>query len=157
MIIHLNGAKEDITFDFAVSSDALDISSSETKYLGDVKVSGKLSYIGGGYLAGGCIEIGKKFLCDRCLKEVETSAKLPFEEKFASYETEDATLFSGDEINLTEIVRDIILSSEPISHLCKENCKGLCKICGKDLNEGDCACDRRTVDPRFSVLENLKI
>lgn len=157
MIIHLNGTKDDVPFDFKVSSDVFDISADEVKYFGDVKIRGKLSYMGGGYLAVGDIEISKKFLCDRCLKEVETSEKIPFEEKFTSYETEDSALYTGDEIDLTEVARDVILSNEPISHLCKGDCKGLCKICGKDLNEGECGCDRHIVDPRFSVLENLKI
>ena len=157
MIIRLSGSKEDIPFNFAVSSDSLDISSVEVTYFGEINIKGKLSYIGGGYLAVGETEVGKKFLCDRCLKEAERVVKVPFEEKFTTYETEDSAVFTGDEIDLTETVRDVILSSEPISHLCKEDCKGLCKICGKDLNEGDCGCDRHITDPRFSVLENLKV
>lgn len=157
MIIRLSGNREDIPFGFEVSSDVLDISSNEVTYFGEVNIKGKLSYISDAYLAIGKIKIGKKFLCDRCLKEVETSEEISFEEKFTAYESEDSAVFNGDEIDLTETVRDVILSSEPISHLCKEGCKGLCKICGKDLNEGDCGCDRHITDPRFSVLENLKI
>ena len=38
---------------------------------------------------------------------------------------------------------------------CREDCKGLCPICGKDLNDGDCGCDRTIRDPRFESLRAL--
>jgi len=157
MIVKLNANKEDVPFGFTTSPNALDILTGEVSYFGEVKVSGVLKYMGEGYLAKGDIEVNKKFTCDRCLKETESFEKIPFEEKFTSYETDDSTLFTGDEIDLTDAVRDNILASEPIQKLCKEDCKGLCLICGHDLNEGDCGCDRRIPDPRMSVLDNLKI
>lgn len=157
MIVRLSASKEDVPFDFTVSADLLDLSTSDVLFLGDVKIKGTLKFIGDGYFAKGDIRVNKKFICDRCLRDVEMVANIAFEEKFANYETEDAAFFSGDEIDLTDAVRDTVLLNEPIGHLCKEDCKGLCKICGKDLNEGDCGCDRRIPDPRLSVLDNLKI
>ena len=129
----------------------------EFVYLNNVEVAGKLVYVGGGYQADGEIKLLKKFTCDRCLKETTSSSKLSFSEKFSPFEEDDATLFVGDKIDLTDVIRDNILAGESIGHLCKEDCKGLCKICGKDLNEGDCACDRFIPDPRFSVLENYMV
>lgn len=157
MIIRLNVNKEDVPFNFVVPSDVLDVSSNEVKFLGDVKVDGIFEFIGGGYLAKGNIEVNKKFTCDRCLKDVEVVEKIPFEEKFTTYEADDSTLFTGDEVDLTETVRDLILANEPIRHLCKEDCKGLCLICGHDLNDGECGCDRHIPDPRLSVLDDIKI
>lgn len=43
----------------------------------------------------------------------------------------------------------------PMAPLCKEDCKGLCPVCGCDLNTEQCSCDIRTVDPRLAVLKNL--
>ncbi len=155
MIVKLNANKEDVPFGFTTSPDSLDILTGEVSYFGEVKVSGILKYIGEGYLAKGDIEVNKKFTCDRCLKETESFEKIPFEEKFTSYETDDSTLFTGDEIDLGEAVRDNILANEPIQKLCKEDCKGLCLICGHDLNEGDCGCDRHIPDPRLAELSTL--
>ncbi len=45
----------------------------------------------------------------------------------------------------------------PTKPLCKNNCKGVCPKCGKNLNEGICACEDEGSDPRFAVLRNLKI
>ena len=158
MIIRLNaGNKEDLPFSFIVPCNELDISSDGTLYLGDAKVEGKLVFLGEDYVTEGAITIRKSFLCDRCLKEVEKEVKIDFSEKFSREESDDSTLFTGDEIDLTEVVRDIVLAAEPISHLCKEECKGLCKICGKDLNEGECGCDRFIADPRFSILQEYRI
>ena len=158
MIIRLNaGNKEDLPFSFAMPCDKLDISSKGTIYLGNAIIEGKLIFLGGDYAAEGTVTVGKRFLCDRCLKEVEREVHIDFSEKFSREESDDSTLFMGDEIDLTEVVRDNILAAEPISHLCKEDCKGLCKICGKDLNEGECGCDRHIVDPRFSILQDYRI
>jgi len=40
--------------------------------------------------------------------------------------------------------------------VCREDCKGLCLVCGQNLNEKDCACDRHVPDPRWAGLEKLK-
>ena len=39
--------------------------------------------------------------------------------------------------------------------LCREDCKGLCPHCGKDLNEGPCGCEPRQIDPRLEALKKL--
>ena len=49
---------------------------------------------------------------------------------------------------------ELILDMET-SVLCQEDFRGLCPKCGKNLNEGDCGCDRREVDPRLSKLQEL--
>lgn len=43
----------------------------------------------------------------------------------------------------------------PAKPLCREDCKGLCPVCGCDLNAGSCSCDIKTEDPRLSVLRKL--
>ena len=40
--------------------------------------------------------------------------------------------------------------------LCKEDCKGLCPKCGCDLNEKECSCTTKEIDPRWAVLKNFK-
>ena len=54
-----------------------------------------------------------------------------------------------------EQLSEILLLDFPTRVLCSEDCKGLCHKCGKDLNEGDCGCDHREIDPRFAVLQQL--
>ena len=58
-------------------------------------------------------------------------------------------------LDLDELVYSEVVVSVPMKHLCKEDCKGICEKCGKNLNEGECGCPKREIDPRLSVLADL--
>ncbi|MBN1225748.1 MAG: DUF177 domain-containing protein, partial [Deltaproteobacteria bacterium] len=58
-------------------------------------------------------------------------------------------------IDLTEVVREQILLAVPMIPICKEDCKGLCPYCGQNLNQCKCVCAGKTIDPRWSKLQNL--
>ncbi len=77
----------------------------------------------------------------------------------ASFDPElvDEEVYSGKEIDLTRALREQILLSIPPSPLCSEDCKGLCPTCGKDLNEGECGCDRTVMDPRWAALKGIQL
>ena len=67
----------------------------------------------------------------------------------------DAEVYENQQIDLTQSIRDSILLAVPVICLCKENCKGICSQCGKNLNQGLCKCEIDSfTDPR---LESLKI
>jgi uncharacterized protein len=72
-------------------------------------------------------------------------------------ETVDEEGYSGKEIDLQPAVREQILLSVPPPPLCREDCKGLCPQCGKDLNEGECGCDRTVLDPRWAALKGIQL
>ena len=55
-----------------------------------------------------------------------------------------------DEFVYSEVILDL-----PSKHLCNDDCKGICFKCGKNLNEGECGCDTREVDPRLAKLMEL--
>ena len=55
-----------------------------------------------------------------------------------------------DEFVYSEVILDL-----PSKHLCREDCKGICFKCGKNLNDGECGCDTREVDPRLAKLMEL--
>lgn len=58
-------------------------------------------------------------------------------------------------LDLDELLRSDILLELPYKYLCREDCKGLCPSCGKNLNEGPCSCNLHQVDPRLEVLKKL--
>lgn len=98
--------------------------------------------------------------CARCMKPVEEAFCVKMEETLAqegtqAAENEDVIVFSGYSVPLDEIVLNSILISMPVRYLCREDCKGLCPTCGKDLNEGDCGCKREEIDPRLEVLSRF--
>ena len=65
--------------------------------------------------------------------------------------------YENDEIDLEPLIREQTILSIPFAPLCTENCKGLCTICGNNLNQKECGCDRAVVDPRLAALKNLKV
>jgi uncharacterized protein len=68
----------------------------------------------------------------------------------------DEETFAGKTIDLDPVVREQILLALPSYPVCRESCKGLCSVCGTNLNERECACDRRVPDPRWAALEKFK-
>jgi uncharacterized protein len=72
-------------------------------------------------------------------------------------ETVDEEPYRGKVIDLSGPLREQILLAIPPSPLCDEACKGLCPQCGKDLNQGDCGCERTAIDPRWATLKTMKL
>lgn len=97
--------------------------------------------------------------CGRCLKEFTAVTKAEVLEKFypasADNIEKDAFVYDSDVLDITEPLRESLLLAEPIQALCKEDCQGLCAVCGADLNDGDCGCDKVSVDPRLAALKQF--
>lgn len=69
----------------------------------------------------------------------------------------DQVAYTGKELDLAPVVREQVLLALPMDALCSEDCKGLCQICGGNLNEKTCSCDRHIPDPRWAGLKNIKL
>lgn len=99
------------------------------------------------------------YLCSRCLEKVKVPVPFHINEMFypsGSVENEkEAETFCDDEIDLTDVIQRSILENLPMKVVCKEECKGLCPKCGKNLNEGDCDCSDTQFDPRLESLRTL--
>ncbi len=97
--------------------------------------------------------------CDRCMASLHRESVLPIEHILvASLNREDADdliLVDDYQLSLDELVEADLILSLPMKILCREDCRGLCPICGKNLNEGLCGCKTETVDPRLAVLKDL--
>lgn len=101
-------------------------------------------------------------VCDRCLKPVPVRIDITFEREVFSPE-EDAgelsednlSIMSGYQLNVENLVFNEILMNWPMKVLCKADCKGICKMCGKDLNFGECGCDTFVPDPRMAVIKDI--
>ncbi|MBQ9468303.1 MAG: DUF177 domain-containing protein [Clostridia bacterium] len=100
-------------------------------------------------------------VCDRCLRPVSVSGALEFSRTVAlsgSLQNEDRDEYLIAENRMLDpdgVFTEEILLNLPMKHLCREDCKGLCQKCGKDLNEGPCTCAAKEIDPRLAGLEKL--
>ena len=61
----------------------------------------------------------------------------------------------GYSIDTDALLRNEISLNWPVKILCREDCKGLCPVCGRNLNEGDCGCDTFVPDPRMAALKDI--
>ncbi len=98
--------------------------------------------------------------CARCLDEVEADVEFSVHELLSqreegAEEDEDIILFDGYEIELDDIISDHFLMNISGRYLCSEDCKGLCPVCGKNLNHGTCDCDNEYIDPRWQALADI--
>ncbi len=96
-------------------------------------------------------------ICDRCGADFDSVKVTDLDATIVEQESEEFPEFfvlDGNEIDLDEILSTCLILDMATKFLCREDCKGLCPSCGKNLNLGPCAC-RKPVDPRFAVLEQL--
>ena len=109
-------------------------------------------------------DIKAKFICDRCAVEFEKNINSSYKMVYMSdaglsnSDSPDATYISpdSDKIEIAQDVRDYATLSIPMKQLCKDECKGLCYKCGKNLNEGECSCTVQEMDDRWKPLIDLK-
>ena len=107
--------------------------------------------------------------CARCLEEYPfTIAKdfsvvlvprgddLPAGVELAAEEL-DLSVYDGDLVDLTPVVREQIILALPTRPLCREACQGLCAKCGANLNVERCRCPAAAGDPRFAALRAIKV
>jgi uncharacterized protein len=109
--------------------------------------------------------------CSRCLESYNKDFQIKFEEvivkeplsgedyeKELSDEEMNFSFNHGDEIDLCDIITEQFLLTLSMKNLCSEECKGLCRFCGENLNNAACNCDlkQENIDPRFAALMELK-
>jgi len=110
-----------------------------------------------------------RLFCDRCLQPVEwtldedidtvlidqeyapTEEETELEEDDLNYE-----FFKGEAIDIDRFIAEQIFLTLPLKVLCSPSCRGLCPMCGTNLNYRDCGCAQAGKDSSFAVLESLK-
>lgn len=112
-----------------------------------------------GLLLQGVFKAHTQAECGRCLTTFKQPLQAQFTELYAftsSSATDTGLLVpESGKIDLQPIIRDEMLVSMPIRPVCRPDCKGLCQVCGENLNETDCHHEDDNIDPRFSILREL--
>ena len=100
-----------------------------------------------------------KTACGRCLNKFMLPLEIEFSElyTFHSHADDDTEVIlpSNHRIDLEPLLREYLLLAIPINPICRPDCQGLCPICGADLADEVCDCDRETIDPRMAKLKTL--
>ena len=151
---------------------------SEATQIGPLKSSGRATLIpehdGRGGVLSDIRVVGKlaaklEIPCARCLDAVTYNVNRTFEllfrpqtvnegpnEREMQDKDSEIAFYEGNGVELEDILREQILLAVPIKTVCREECKGLCPHCGKNLNSGECQCEQEAGDPRWDALKDLR-
>ena len=110
------------------------------------------------------LEVDYESFCARCLAPLSGSFTLDLEKTVAPKDIledlpeeklDDYQIIEDGFLDMDEQLLDQLELEFPSRFLCKEDCRGLCQKCGKNLNEGKCDCPEKEIDPRLAPLAKL--
>ena len=117
----------------------------------------------------GTVRTELELACSRCVEPFRMPVELEFDQRYlphseASSEEEtqveeddlETSYYREGKIDLDELLREQFYLALPMKPLCQEDCRGLCPLCGTNLNTGTCACAPAWEDPRLAALKELK-
>ena len=101
--------------------------------------------------------------CSRCLEPVIVPFHLEIDQELDLSKTDEERVealdeqpyISGYNLDVDQLIGNELVLNLPMKVLCREDCKGICNKCGANLNKGDCGCDRQSLDPRMSVIQDI--
>ncbi len=129
-----------------------------------------LENTGGEVRVQGWYRVEVETACDRCLER----ARFPLDQKFdlfyRPFEPERAeeeieidegeaeiAFYRGESIDLADLLREQVLLALPMQRVCREDCQGICPICGANRNETACGCSAKPADDRWGALKNYTV
>ena len=122
----------------------------------EVNVKGEITKIKSDFVFDANIKSTLRFYCNLCLEPVDIKLDFCINELFSDDEVKNEDIevwkFTDNILELDEIVLVNILLNIPMKIVCSEQCKGLCPVCGKNLNFDECECDKNVNDNRFAEL-----
>lgn len=108
-------------------------------------------------------------ICARCAEEFDSPSRREFRFVLApqvvgekgsgdlSAEDLEFSTYTGDEVELSPLIREQLLLALPTKPLCRDDCRGLCPVCGANRNLTACQCSTAVPDPRLAVLRSFKV
>ncbi len=102
--------------------------------------------------------------CARCLADVHGEFSFDVERtvvpegmlaNISEEEADDYAIVRKGFLDMDEELLELLELNFPTKFLCSDDCKGFCPRCGKNLNEGDCTCNHKEIDPRLEPLKKL--
>ncbi|QXM05882.1 YceD family protein [Crassaminicella indica] len=155
-----DGSKKELELKVEEKIEALSYFGDEIPLVAPSVFKGRIYNANGDLYIEGSVESTGAFNCYRCLNKFhqkiigEVHEKL-VEENSSDAEMDDYFMIKNNQINISEIIENALISTLPMKIVCNEDCKGLCSVCGKNLNEGKCNCEKNEIDPRLAKLKDL--
>jgi uncharacterized protein len=163
MKIQVGGLSEGLhAYNFSAKPEELGL---ERDFDEVIAVDATLEKSNGEFLLRAKVAAHATWQCDRCVTDFRHAIAAGYQ-MYYIWEGADTGRFDPAEIqvippgvnmiDLGEDVRQTLLLSVPLKRICREDCKGLCPHCGKNLNEGSCTCKDAEPDSRWDKLKELQ-
>lgn len=160
-----------IQFDTSIPPGEIDYLDPALRQQGELTTQGSvelLSHTLGEIRVKGHLAVTMSAPCDRCLEPAVSPINSDFDLFYvpvsagpAQEEVEidegdtEVGYYNGDGLQLTEVLRELVLLAVPMQKLCQPECKGICPVCGQNRNLTACHCEVKPADDRWAVLKNL--
>ncbi len=165
MKIYLADLKDEqgnyINYHFLIKPGSIKIENENFSFKDSITLYVSASYTGRALNLKGYFKTKIELSCSRCLNSFIYLLESDFQEKFQHISSESEKepfhedFFRGEAFNLAGILRENIILALPLKPVCSSNCKGLCPVCGQNLNTAKCNCEVLNVDPRLEGLKKL--
>ena len=148
----------------APGEGAIDTKIDGVVFTSPVRVKGEIVNLGGYIRLRAEATVDYDAECARCLAPLSRSLTVDIErtlvaggslENTPEEEADDYLEIVDNAIDPDAALVEELMMEFPTRELCSEDCKGLCPKCGKNLNEGDCGCVKKEIDPRLAILQKL--
>lgn len=142
------------------------------KQVGDLQAQGVAELLGntlGEIRVQGHLKVTMEGNCDRCLEPsrvpLDTGFNLFYRPAGDDLDADEVALDEGESemgfyegagLALEDVLREQVLLDMPMHPVCREECKGICPVCGQNRNQSDCGCEARPSDDRWAALRELK-
>lgn len=158
--IHELKKKSEVTFNGEQTVSLRGLISKDNEQQCVVYVQGTAAKNGKGYLVKGSLKTSVKLICDRCLEAFDCPLEAEICQEYSAdpvldVDDEEIIEVTGSSIDLEDIITEAIYLNVPMKKLHDEACKGVCKVCGQNLNKHTCQCQTQDIDPRLEVLKNI--
>ena len=143
--------------DAVVTAEELALSEPRIAPDADVAVSARLASMTDGIVVTARLSVPWNDTCRRCLAPLDETIDTTVHELYQVLVTaEDAFPIIGEQIDLTQMVRESIILELPLAPLCRADCAGICPVCGVNRNDQPCSCEVTITDERWSALDALR-
>jgi DUF177 domain-containing protein len=164
-------AQDKVSFEASFEPGVLDFGPENIKQIGLLDWSASAERAGEEIRIAGELTATLELACSRCLEPARLTINKPFDLFFREHDEtmfdEDAEVeldekdtktafFTGTKLAIGDVLQEQVLLALPMKTLCKVDCKGLCPVCGTNLNSGSCSCPKEEFSPHMDNLLEIK-
>ncbi len=140
--------------EFSETLEPLSFGGRTVSFISPIYIKVDFVYDGNGFQVNGKLDTTLASECSLCGNPFEEAFGFSFSERFMKDPSEEDEVYEyrGEELDFSRMVEDLIFLNLPLSSVCSEGCKGLCPVCGCNLNLVQCSCAQdETINPFLSL------